>query len=151
MKLHHFTARDLLPSIARHGLWKGDVPIGPSRGRNAVSLTSLDSAEGHGLEGSGLNKKAIRLSVDVDPKDERLQRWTKFRNLHFTNSKKDREFLYCIEHGYRPETWYLYRGVIEPARLALFDMESQQWARLADYADKPCPPQTRRSSSGGIL
>jgi hypothetical protein len=38
--LYHFTARELLPGIARDGLSRGQVPLPPRQAINAVWLTT---------------------------------------------------------------------------------------------------------------
>lgn len=133
--LHHFTAWAYLPSIARYGLWKGDVPISRARGLNAVNLTTLSDSAGHGLEGLDGNalKKAVRLDIEVDPDVEPLQRWNDFARDEL--SKKWRRIL---ESNRRSETWYLYWGIISPVRLTCFDVEAQRELDLKAYSAMPC-------------
>jgi hypothetical protein len=47
--LYHFTARELLPGIARDGLSRGQVPLSPRQAINAVWLTTDGDPSGHGL------------------------------------------------------------------------------------------------------
>lgn len=47
--LYHFTCRELLPLILRDGLVRGEVPVTATTVVNAVWLTTMDTARGHGL------------------------------------------------------------------------------------------------------
>lgn len=72
MILFHFTCREHLPSILAEGVLRTtESNMSPRRahaGPDVVWLmTASDpTAHGHGLEGSGADKKAIRFTVDVD-------------------------------------------------------------------------------------
>lgn len=47
------------------------------RGKVGVWLTTSETPEGHGLEGSSVDKSEFRLTVDV-PENELLRRWSKW-------------------------------------------------------------------------
>jgi hypothetical protein len=86
MILYHFTCGRYLRAIARHGLTVGDVPVDIDRntGIVAVWLTESPASDGHGLEGSAINKKQYRLGVEVSDADPRLAKWTEWASKNAT-------------------------------------------------------------------
>ena len=108
MLLYHFTAAEYLHSILTNGLTKGDVPISPHEGINAVWLTSDPNASEHGLGeartmteedrnghlaafgillpvGSRYpDKRAVRITVKIGSADRHVKRWTAWARKRLT-------------------------------------------------------------------
>jgi hypothetical protein len=115
MLLFHYSALEYLPSILRNGIHVGEVPITRYQEdcRNAAWLTSDQHAGGHGLDGSRLDKRAVRITVKTPSGDRRLVWWPRYgkkrlehgwyKTLHDTGGGKSR-------------SWYLYFGVIQRDR-----------------------------------
>jgi hypothetical protein len=112
MKLFHFTSPAHLNGIYRHGLTVGDVPTCLERhtGKIGVWLTTKSDPEGHGLEGSSVNKKAVRLTVEV-PDGPPLWKWNEWAEGRVSASTRRR-----LEQGRGDEarTWYVFFGWIKP-------------------------------------
>ncbi len=115
MILYHFTAGEYLRGIAECGLTVGDVPTNFKglKSKVGVWLTTSEIAEGHGLDGSALQKKRFRLKVDV-PEDKNLVRWVDW--AHDNVTKQTREGLKGAGGG-QSSTWLIYFGKIDPARI----------------------------------
>lgn len=134
MNLYHFTSREHLPSILREGLSRGDVPLTPTTGLNAVWLTSDASPDGHGLSsgeviaadvaaragvstgGKGFrthDKRAVRLLVNIPRGDRRLVRWRPWARKNI-----ELNWLAALENAgggsAKARTWFLFWGVIPP-------------------------------------
>lgn len=116
MILYHFTSAQHLRAIGKHGLTVGDVPTDISRGKGRVGvwLTTADSPVGHGLEGSSVDKTAYRLKISVKPDSTVLRRWLDWSKENVT--PETIELLHRTT-GARPETWFIYFGIIEPAAI----------------------------------
>jgi hypothetical protein len=88
MAFYHYTSGHVLRAIARHGITVGDVPtdIHRFRGRIGAWLTSSDSATPRslGLAGSGINKGAYRLTVEIHKPSSLLVRWVDWAPLNVT-------------------------------------------------------------------
>lgn len=67
MILYHFTCKEYLPSIAREGLTKGELPISPTYVLNAVGLTSRPSPIGAGVHVGGAVPENIRAAMGLRP------------------------------------------------------------------------------------
>ena len=76
MTLYHFTRKEYLSSILKHGLDKGDVPLNVRQTVNGVGLTEDGDPSKQGWTTFVPQKRQYRLLVDVDPADRRLLRWT---------------------------------------------------------------------------
>jgi hypothetical protein len=139
--LYHFTARELLPGIARDGLSRGQVPLSPRQAINAVWLTTDGDPSGHGLaDGVGLpehliaiarrlnedpssvvtlNKRAIRFAVKLRSRDPDLVHWPRWSKRVLAPDWY--EALNRAGGGKAP-TWYLYFGVIAPGLIEPIDV-----------------------------
>ena len=112
MRLYHFTTVLHLPSIMCDGLNRGDVPLSPYKFKNAVWFTTEpDAGQGsdHGLMGI-VDKRAVRITVDIDPKNNRLERWdiaAKRLNIGVGWLK-----VLDMTGGGQSRTWWLYWGAI---------------------------------------
>lgn len=112
MKLFHFTSLAHLNGIHRHGLTVGDVPTCLERqtGKIGVWLTTNPAPDGHGLEGSAVDKKAVRLTVEV-PDGPPLWQWDDWAEGRVTTFTRHR-----LEQagGDAARTWYIFFGWIKP-------------------------------------
>jgi len=112
MKLFHFTSLAHLNGIHRHGLTVGDVPTSLERqtGKIGVWLTTNPEPDGHGLEGSAVDKKAVRLTVEVSdgPPLWQWDDWAEGRVTAFTRHRLEQA------GGDAARTWYIFFGWIRP-------------------------------------
>ena len=79
MRFYHYTRREYLPSILKHGLDSGEFCVSLQHHVNAVWLTTSPSPQGHGLMtmiGGGTAKQECRIEVDIDRGDPHLQRYS---------------------------------------------------------------------------
>lgn len=129
MLLYHFTHWGALPAIAEHGLTVGDVPTSSNSGIVGVWLTSASDADGHGLEGSAANKKAVRLTVEVPPGDP-LHRWSDWAEKHCT--KEMRDALYTC-NGAASATWFIYLGWIKPQMIVRAEDATNDLMPIPDW------------------
>ena len=143
LRLYHFTCWHHWPAIQAGGLCKGDVPITPSLGMNAVWFTTDEDPAGHGLSGGEPispkiiaaairqngrapanthwpNKRAIRITVDFPDGAEGLHHWPKW-----SAAKVAPPLLRSLERNgggpRKAETWWLYFGTVPPADFAAVD------------------------------
>ena len=144
IRLYHFTAREHLRGIATHGLTVGDVPLTPETGRVGVWLTSSPDAHGHGLEGGKLEKRAIRLAMDIADSPP-LVRWSEW-----APTRVEPNFLSALNSEGGSDSWYIFFGIIRPERIAeCFDIRLGEplpnWRTLpASPTDLPgVPPYAR--------
>ena len=137
MLLYHFTSADSLPQIRAGGLSRGTVPVSPTRGLNAVWLTTDGGPGGHGLEAGGammsddqrrqalewsgvlppagtrLAKPATaRITGDLVPNDRNLHVWLSWARQHLAPDWLAR--LHPVAGGNlrQAKTWRLYFGLI---------------------------------------
>lgn len=113
MQLYHFTSSANLRGIHKFGLTVGDVvtDFDKLEGRIAVWLTSCETAEGHGLGGSVVDKTEFRLTVEV-PEDDRLVRWVEWAQSNVEEQTRQR---LIAAGGQNFQTWYLFFGWLPPA------------------------------------
>jgi len=107
MKLYHFTSEyHLLQILKDTALTKGDVPLSPTHGINAVWFT-IDPNRYHQLwiRGSAVDKTKVRVEVRINRKDPNLVKWTDFAKKHL--AKAWFETLDKVV-GYRSNDWYIY-------------------------------------------
>ena len=142
MRLFHFTATEHLQAILAEGLAKGDVPISPTEGVNAVWLTTDDDPDGHGLSDGRLltreeraacarvlgreppenarflNKRAVRIKVMIPSSDRRLVHWPKW-----ARKRLDRDWYSTLDRtgGGKSASWYLFFGCITPGQFLAVD------------------------------
>jgi len=147
MKLYHFTSQHHLHGIGRFGLTVGDVPtdIHPWKGRCGVWLTADDTARGHGLEGSSVDKSRYRLTVNVSEDDPALVKWTDWAAKNATPDTI--RILHAA--ATRFDTWYVYFGVIDLKAIEeCVDVESglvvESWPDTPE-GRKPVPPWRRHA------
>ena len=143
MILYHYTAKEYLEEILRDGLTKGDVPVSPTEGMNAVWLTTDHNSEGHGLsDGEFLtpelrdayarvcgheppgdlriaNKRAVRIKVMISTLDRRLEHWPSW-----ARKRLDRGWYQTLDAvgGGKSASWYLYFAGIAPERFLEVDL-----------------------------
>ena len=146
MHLYHFTDCHHLHGVGRFGLTIGDVPTDIHRweGRCGVWLTSDDTAHGHGLEGSPLDKSRYRLTVGIAEDDPSLEKWIEWSAKNVTPVTI--RFLHAAASGFN--TWYVYFGVIDPAKIeACTDMQTglaiENWRETPEGNVRPVPPERR--------
>jgi hypothetical protein len=143
MKLYHFTRKSYLPSIAEHGLWKGDMIIDANTGINAVNLTTSKSPEGHGLEIGPdidevfidghllyLSKKRIRFEVTIPSTDRNLIKYSKWAKKYMTDDEIREHF----DKIYATKTWWIYFGIIPPEALRCYEMKEQRYIDFVEEA-----------------
>jgi len=110
MKLFHSTSKYHLLEILKSGLglYKGDVPITPLGGFNAVWLSDRESPKNSWMHACAVNKSEVIIEVDIDPKDTMLKKWTSVMAEHRMHKKwadalnKDNDWMH----------WYIYQGAI---------------------------------------
>lgn len=135
MILYHFTAISLLDPILRDGLTRGDVPLSPEGGMNAVWFTTDPSPSGHGLsDGSKLSpemlaeverrtgkkfpegigtpdKRRVRITVVIPSRNPLLKSW-----LPYARRRLERSWLETLtETGggkSKAQTWFIYLGSV---------------------------------------
>src|SRR5262249_48827569 len=114
MNLYHFTSMRHLYAIGRYGLTVGDVPtdIQKGEGRCGGWLTSGNTPEGLGREGSSTDKKRVRFLVDV-PERANLVKWTEWAPKNVT--VKTIAALNSTAMGF--DSWHVYFGVIDRAAI----------------------------------
>lgn len=127
MLLYHYTAGENLRGIAKEGLTVGDVPtdLSKSRGRIGVWFTTSEDANGHGLDGSRVNKKRFRLAVEV-PESPLLVRWSEWASSNVTASTRKR-LDDAIDGESRSGDWWICFGWVRPEQIDhVFDMTTGQ-------------------------
>ena len=122
MRLYHFTSLGHLPSIlATGGLWRGEVPVG-SQGLSlrATWFTTDPDAVGHGLDGSAADKRAVRISVDIEDDSDGLEHW-----LTFTRGKLSRDNIRRLVHTgggqEKANSWWIYPDQIPPEQFVAIE------------------------------
>jgi hypothetical protein len=155
MVLYHFTSARHLRSIAKYGLTVGDVPINLRRGlgRIGVWLTTSNTADGHGLDGSAVDKKAYRLKVSVPDHARVLKKWLDWASRHVAPDTMQILHRAAEKAGGTsddPETWFVYFGVLPPETIIeCVNVRSQEvvtdWANVSppELDVKPVPPWRR--------
>lgn len=112
--LYHFTSKYHLPGIEKEGLTRGDVPITPTGGYNAVWFTTNKIiAKNAWAGGSVVNKLEVRITVELDTTDPKLHKWT-----NIVKSEKVEPWwadALNISGGGSADNWYIYKGVIPPS------------------------------------
>ncbi len=148
MKLYHYTHEEALPSILAEGLTKGDVPLSPTKGANAVWFTTSQFPTGHGVSGEGkshcvtpetaklfgvpvgttvhwADKQKIRIRVELETsKTPGLWKWLDFAKA----VKIDRAWLKQLHAGAgddpKPHTWWLWFAVMPPEYFQAVEVRS---------------------------
>jgi hypothetical protein len=135
MILYHFTNLRDIERIRVEGLSRGTIILGGTRKVHAISLTTSDQPHGLGvaLENEPMSQadrdyyfaqtgtmpradaffcdnSQVRIKLMIPTTDHRLVSWGKYRR------KLEHAQLEALERGERPETWWVYRGVISPTR-----------------------------------
>ena len=123
MLLYHYTAGENLRGIAKEGLTVGDVPTDLARfkGRIGVWFTTSVSANGHGLDGSSVNKKRFRVAVEF-PETPLLVRWAEWSTTNVTAfTRKQLDAAIGDDSG--SNEWWVYFGWVRPEQIDhVFDM-----------------------------
>jgi len=115
MRLYHFTSLFHLPMVQQFGLSRGDVPITPAGGTNAVWLTTDEQPSNQGWKsGSAVDKSKIRITVDIPDSDPNLHKWSDYAK----REQMDPKWYDALNQtgGGGHDRWYLYEGVIMPAQ-----------------------------------
>jgi hypothetical protein len=136
MILYHYTSARHLHGIAVHGLTVGDVPtdIDRTEGRVGVWLTTADTPEGHGLEGSAADKARFRLEVELPDDAPPLVRW-----LDWARDNATPRTIEVLGRDRRPDTWHVYFGTIPVEHIhSCFDMLAGR--DIADWTELPPVP-----------
>ena len=147
MKLYHYTHEDALPSILAEGLTKGDVPLSPKQGTNAVWFTTSISPDGHGILKGGsfvvdekealiygvpagtvvhyADKQKIRIQVGFQTsKTPGLYKWLDFAKA----AKIDRSWLKTLHKvagdDPKPNTWWLWFAPMPPEYFQAVEVRS---------------------------
>lgn len=108
--LYHFTGLFFLPEIAREGINRGEVPLGPHDVKQAPNLTSNPNALAHVWATSCRNKLRVRLLVNIPDGDRRLEPW---RDV-CKRCKVDRKWQRALDPTGQGKFWYIYWGVVLP-------------------------------------
>jgi hypothetical protein len=151
MKLYHFTTIQYVPSIFESGLWKGDRlwKRNSDWSTPCVWLTTDVDSSGHGLDGSGADKRRIRFEFLIASTHPRLKHWPRYAKGKIS----DEEFeAYNCAGGGKSFTWYIYLGVLRPTECldlmtdTVIRSEAQALEML-DYEGLPAqydrPPERR--------
>lgn len=113
--LYHYTSRFHLKAIlASRVLSRGDVPLSPTTGANAVWLTDDPEANRQGWRrGSVLDKAEVRITVEIPAEDPNLSRWSDFARKHGV----DPAWYAVLDQvaGGGSQRWWLYTGFIPRA------------------------------------
>jgi len=152
---YHFTSGPHLRAIAKHGLTVGDVPTDLARERGVIGvwLTSSDRPDGHGLEGSIVDKAAYRLTVAINSQSPVLHRWTDWAVRNVTSETIESLHKAAARNGSsEPRNWFVYFGVIAPSDI-LECVRMETGDKIADWANvsppefdvKPVPPSRRKA------
>lgn len=127
MRLYHYTSLGHLPHILKSDLSRGEVFIGPRAELNyrGVWLTTDPVAsEGHGLSGSTVDKRAVRITIDFDDGDPDLYHW-----LPWSKGKLGAvpmAMLIANGGGQKcAETWFVYSQPIAPERFAAVEIRRE--------------------------
>jgi len=116
--LYHFTSRLHLPAILSSGaLSRGDVPLSPTGGVNAVWLTDDPEANRQGWRhGSIVDKGEVRITVRIPVGDPALHRWQDFAR----EMKVEPSWYSVLDQvaGGGSDRWWLYAGLVPKALFA---------------------------------
>jgi hypothetical protein len=138
MEFYHYTALNRLDSIRAEGLNQGDVPLSPTKGLNAVWLTTDIDPRGHGLgvarplteteryamqrwngflPSAGArwdDKREARINVEIADNDPNLVDWYPWAIVNLEESW--RKSMSRTGGGLaKAKSWRLYFGVILPS------------------------------------
>lgn len=148
MKLYHFTGAEMLRGIAKCGLTVGDVPtdLRTTAGKIGVWFSDIADANGHGLEESAVDKKRMRLTVDV-PDTVSLVKWSDWAAMNVSS-----DTIRSLEAagGHAASTWWIFFGWIKPGLISsVHDMrdgtEIENWQTAVPLeVSRPGVPYWRR-------
>jgi hypothetical protein len=101
-----------------------------------VWFTTRGEPEGHGLENPVVDKKAIRLEVDIPDSDPALQKWALWapRNCHHSTIRA----LHKTASGFK--SWFIYFGHVPPEKI-LRCVDVQSGRDVPDWRDLPPHPE----------
>ena len=120
MRLYHFTSLFHLDVVQEHGLSRGDVPVSPFEGMNAVWLTTNPSKSSQNWkEGSAVDKTKVRITVEIQDSDPNLHKWSEF-----AKQEQVPDWWYKALHetgGKGSDEWYIYEGVIPSSSFVSID------------------------------
>jgi len=124
MKLYHFTSEyHLLQILKDTALTKGDVPLSPTHGINAVWFT-IDPNRYHQLwiRGSAVDKTKVRIEVRINKNDPNLRKWTEFARRHLAKF-----WFKALDDvaGNRSGDWYIYLKPFPLSPDTLIDIEGK--------------------------
>jgi hypothetical protein len=111
--LYHFTCRPWWHFIKTEGITRGEVPLSFRDVLQHPNLTSNPdpSAQRWGCN-SGLNKTAVRITVEIPTGDINLISWRDLATRH----KVDRRWYRALDEGggWEARNWWIYQGVVRP-------------------------------------
>jgi hypothetical protein len=115
--LYHFTSRPYWHFIKTEGITRGEVPITPEKILNWPNLTSnpdpfVQAWAGSKAAGCAMNKRAVRITVELPAQDENLMSWRELA----TRCGIERWWYRKLDEagGWQAKNWWIYRGVIRP-------------------------------------
>jgi hypothetical protein len=126
--LYHFTSRLHWRFIEAEGINRGEIPLNRFTLGNAPNLTTdprpdvqrwcgdVGEVLGHSPGGlpiiNGVDKRAVRITVQVPPEDDRLISWVELVRRFKMDAR-------CFRHlnrtgGGGASQWWIYRGTVSP-------------------------------------
>jgi hypothetical protein len=134
--LYHFTRKQCAMTVINEGIRKGDVPITPTTGFNAVWLFStpdpryLTFAHSTALTDE---KRGVRITLMLDSQDPNLKRWTQVAHEYKVEPVWYRALNDGQRHG-SDATWWLYRGKISQDKFISIGIK-QDGIRNLEYTE----------------
>ncbi len=126
--LYHFTAVEFLPSIATHGVVKGDLPLAPDVGLLAPCLTSSAKAGDQlwAIRGDvPINKLMIRIAYAFDPENLPYALWHYPRIFKALEGRSD-VWEAVQELGGNPEHWWVHLSPLPFNQQSVHEVAMQQ-------------------------
>jgi hypothetical protein len=111
---YHFTRKTYALTVVNEGIRRGDVPITPTTGLNAVWLFSTPDPRYFTVLNSTDTtdaKRGVRITLKLDSQDPNLKRWTQVAHEYKVDPEHYRRQNVGEKHG-SDGTWWLYRGKI---------------------------------------
>lgn len=121
MRLYHFTSHLWWRFIKDEGITKGEAPIGGGRVYCYPNLTdNPDPGAQAWVADTLINKKAIRITLDIPEDDEILISWRTYAEAHGISRADYRN--YDKSGGWQARHWWIYRGVVAPHRFLVVEI-----------------------------
>lgn len=106
--LYHYTSTYHLQKILESGylkLTESNLRFKEEMYKPCVWLTNSASPEGHGLEGSILNKKAVRIVINMSTKHKKWKKWSRKNNIND-------QWADILEKNRNANSWYICESTI---------------------------------------